>query len=99
MTTIKRISTLFLLLLTSYCFAATISDTTIIKSHLTAITKTGKYRTYKNIDQLNKTANYIKTVFTQFADSTFIQEYIVNGQVYKNVICSCKLPQSSANLK
>lgn len=76
------------LLLTTYCFARTISDTTIIKSHLTAITKTEKFRTYKNIDQLNKTADYIKTVFSQYADSVFFQEYSVNGQVYKNVICS-----------
>lgn len=74
--------------MTGYCFAMTISDTTIIKSHLTAITKTGKFRTYKNIDQLNKTADYIKTVFSQYSDSIFVQEYSVNGKVYKNVICS-----------
>lgn len=55
---------------------------------MTAITKTGKFRTYKNIDQLNKTADYIKAVFNQYSDSVFIQEYSVNGQVYKNVICS-----------
>lgn len=85
---LKLISTFTFSILTSYCFATTISDTTIIKSHLTAITKTGKFRTYKNIDQLNKTADYIKTVFNQYSDSVFIQEYSVNGQVYKNVICS-----------
>ncbi len=84
----KLIATLFLLLVTTYCFATTFSDTTIIKSHLTAITKTGKFRTYKNIDQLNKTADYIKTVFSQYSDSIFVQEYSVDGQVYKNVICS-----------
>jgi Zn-dependent M28 family amino/carboxypeptidase len=64
------------------------SDTAIIKSHLAAITKTGQFRTYKNIEQLNKTADYIKTVFNQYTDSVSIQEYSVNGQVYKNVICS-----------
>jgi hypothetical protein len=73
---------------TGYSFATTISDTTIIKTHLTVITKTGQFRTYKNIDQLNKTADYIKTIFNQYADSVFIQEYAVNGQVYKNVIGS-----------
>lgn len=88
MTTQKNISTLILLLVESYCFATTISDTTVIKSHLTAITKTEKFRTYNNIDQLNKTADYIKFVFNQYSDSVFIQEYSVNGQVYKNVICS-----------
>lgn len=85
---LKLISTFTFLLVTSYCFATTVSDTTIIKSHLTAITKTGKFRTYKNIDQLNKTAEYIKTVFSQYSDSIYVQEYTVNGQSYKNVICS-----------
>jgi hypothetical protein len=85
---LKLIATFTFILMTSYCFATTIADTTIIKSHLTSITKTGEFRTYKNIDQLNKTAEYIKSVFSQYSDSIFIQEYSVNGQVYKNVICS-----------
>lgn len=76
------------LLLTSYCFATKLSDTTTIKSHFTAITKTGRYRTYKNIDQLNKTADYIKSIFSQYSDSIFVQEYSVHGYIYKNVICS-----------
>lgn len=84
----KFLSIFTFLLLTSYCFSTTVSDTTLIKSHLTAITKTGRFRTYKNIDQLNKTAEYIKSVFIQYSDSVFIQEYNVHGQVYKNVICS-----------
>lgn len=78
----------FLLILTSYCFGSTLSDTSVINSHLKAITKTAKYRNYKNINQLNKTAEYIKTIFKQYSDSIFIQEYSVNGIIYKNVICS-----------
>ena len=88
MTIHKYLATLFFLFVTSYCYASTISDTTIIKKHLTVLTKTGNFRTHTNIEQLDATADYIKTVFTQFADSVFIQEYTVNGQVYKNVICS-----------
>lgn len=84
----KFIAAFTFLLLSCFCLAANNSDTTVMKSHLTALTKTGKFRTYKNIDQLNKTADYIKSVFSQYADSTFVQEYLVNGQVYKNVICS-----------
>ena len=76
------------LLLAGYCFGNPISDTTLIKIHLTAITKTEQFRNHKNIDQLNKTANYIQSVFGQYSDSVYFQEYIVNGQVYKNVICS-----------
>lgn len=88
MNVIRKGSIALLLLLANYSYGTAIADTTIIKSHLTAITKTGKFRTYKNIDQLNQTAAYIKTVFEQYADSVFIQEYLVNGQIYKNVICS-----------
>lgn len=87
MTFAKYLSALIFLLLTSYCFAIN-SDTSIIKSHLRSIAKTGKFRTYKNIDQLNNTADYIRAVFAQYADSVYFQEYFVNGQVYKNVICS-----------
>ena len=83
---------LFLIILSSfltrYCFAATFSDTVLIKSNLAIITKTGNFRNYKNIDQLNKTAEYIKSVFSQYSDSICIQEYLVNGEIYRNVICS-----------
>jgi Zn-dependent M28 family amino/carboxypeptidase len=84
----KNILIIYFIFITSYCFGNPISDTTLIKYHLTAITKTGSFRTHKNIDQLNKTADYIRTVFEKSSDSIFIQEYIANGQVYKNVICS-----------
>ncbi len=84
----KYLLTLIFLLVTTHCFATPASDTTIIKSHLTAITKTLHFRNYKNIAQLNKTAEYISTVFQQYSDSIRIQEYAVNGQIYKNVICS-----------
>jgi Zn-dependent M28 family amino/carboxypeptidase len=84
----KFIAAFTFLLFSCFCLAGNNSDTTVMKSHLTALTKTGEFRTYKNIDQLNKTADYIKSVFSQYADSTFVQEYLVNGQVYKNVICS-----------
>lgn len=64
------------------------SDTTIIKKHLTVITKTKGYRTHKDLTQLNQTADYIQTVFREYADTVFVQEYLVNGEIYKNVICS-----------
>lgn len=68
--------------------ALSISDTTIIKNHLALITKTDGYRTYDNIDLLNKTANYIQSVFKQYSDSVSFQNYAANGLEYKNVICS-----------
>ena len=84
----KYLPVIILLLSANCCCASTLSDTTMIKAHLTTITKTKQYRTYDLIDQLNKTADYIKSVFSLYSDSIFIQAYSVNGQIYKNVICS-----------
>lgn len=64
------------------------SNTTIIESHLIALTKTENYRNCDNIDLLNKTADYIKDVFKQFTDCVSVQEYLVEGETYKNIICS-----------
>lgn len=84
----KLIASILLILSPSFGGAMIPSDTTIIKSHLTVLTKTKGFRTYTNIDLLNKTADYIQTVFGNYSDSVSVQEYSVNGQVYKNVICS-----------
>ncbi|MBI1837030.1 MAG: M28 family peptidase, partial [Flavobacteriia bacterium] len=84
----KYIFTLILLFIVSYSYSKNTSDTAIIKLHLNAITKTEKPRTYKNNEQLNKTADYIKSIFNQYSDSVYFQEYTVNGQTYKNVICA-----------
>lgn len=74
-------------LLASFCHAGT-SDTNIIKSHLTAITKTEGFRNYKNLEELNRTADYIHQVFREYTDSASVQEYTVNGKLYKNLIAS-----------
>lgn len=76
-----------LLALLSFCCSAN-SDTTIIRSHLIALTKTERSRTYYNVQQLNQTAAYIEKVFKQYADSVWIQEYPANGNIYRNVVCS-----------
>lgn len=59
-----------------------------VKKHLTALTQTPKFRNHKNVDQLNEIGEYIHQNFKTYADSTGFQEYKVDGQVYKNVICS-----------
>jgi len=76
------------LLTISFSRASTTADTNLIKSHLTILTKTNQFRTFDHIDQLNKTADYIKSVFSKYADSVSIQEYQTDGRTYKNVICS-----------
>lgn len=64
------------------------SDTNWIKSHLTEITKTKGYRQFTNVDLLNKTAEYIFSDFSKYADTNYYQEFKVNGLTYRNVICS-----------
>jgi hypothetical protein len=85
---IRLISILLFSLFASYSSAGVISDTSIIKSHLITITKSEKFRNHINVEQLDRTAEYIRSVFAQYADSVFIQEYTVKGRVYKNVIGS-----------
>ena len=64
------------------------SDTSLIKSHLKILTKTPRFRNHNNIDQLNLTADYIKTIFEKSSDSVSVQEYNVDQKTYKNIICS-----------
>ena len=63
------------------------ADEARIVQHLKAITKTDGYRNYKNISQLNNTAEYIHSVFSQYSDTVSYQPYKVDGVTYKNVVC------------
>ena len=63
------------------------ADSLLIVQHLKTITKTNGYRNYKNISLLNQTAEYIFSVFSQYADTVFYQPYQVEGVTYKNVVC------------
>lgn len=78
---------LFLLLVTNSAFSQ-FSDTVIIRNHLEKITKTQEFRNYKNVEQLNKIADYIYQHFHKYTDSVSFQEFEVEGKTYKNVICS-----------
>lgn len=64
------------------------TDSTLVKKHVVALTKTPKYRNSENVDQLDSIANYIKNDFAKYCDSVSFQEFKVDGKVYKNVIAS-----------
>lgn len=64
------------------------SDTALIITQLKNITKTAGYRNHSNLDQLNSTAEYIRSTFRKSSDSVSFQEYTVDQKIYKNVICS-----------
>ena len=63
------------------------SDSALIVQHLTTITKTEGYRNYRNIPLLNQTAEYIFSVFSQYADTTYYQSYQIRDKTYMNVVC------------
>lgn len=64
------------------------ADTSRIRLHLRAITKTTGFRTHKDTALLNKTAEYIRIIFSLHSDSHSVQTYKAGGMEYKNVICS-----------
>lgn len=74
------------LLIVIYSTAQTSADTILIRQHLYKITQTEQFRNYKNVDELNRAADYIRSVFLQYADSVYVQEYAVDGTIYKNII-------------
>jgi len=61
-------------------------DTLSIRKHLNKIIKTEKPRNYRNIETLNRVANYIYRVFNKYSDTVYYQPFTVNGKTYKNVI-------------
>jgi Zn-dependent M28 family amino/carboxypeptidase len=65
-----------------------ISDTIQIKKDMDSIVKTPEYRNYKNIQSLNKVANYIKHQFKTISDSVTEQCFYSGDTQYKNIICS-----------
>jgi Zn-dependent M28 family amino/carboxypeptidase len=77
-----------ILFLINCIFANAQTDTIVIKQHLINITKSTVYRNYRNIEELNKIANYIFNDFKKYSDSVYFQEYKINDKTYKNVICT-----------
>jgi Zn-dependent M28 family amino/carboxypeptidase len=63
------------------------SDSLRIEQHLKTITKTEDSRDSKNIPLLNQTAEYIFSIFSQYADTTYYQPFQVYGETYMNIVC------------
>lgn len=64
------------------------TDTVAMRGHLKFLTQGPGYRNYRNPDQLNKIASYIYEHYSLYADTVYYQEFVVDGQGYKNVIAS-----------
>lgn len=64
------------------------TDSVLVLNHLKNLTQLPNFRNYKNVDQLNSVANYIKENFSKYSDSVSFQEFKVGNETFKNVICS-----------
>ncbi len=69
-------------------YSVPLVDTQRIESYLRILTQTDTYRTHNNIPQLDQTAAYIQSVFSQYSPHVNVQEYTVNRKWYKNVSAS-----------
>jgi hypothetical protein len=77
-----------------YCsFSQT--DTLRLSNHLKKITETSDFRHFMNPHILDQVAEYIKNELENSADSVYYQEFTVNGTVYKNVIASYGIKNTS----
>lgn len=68
-----------------------------IISDLNAIINTSKPRNSVNVDILDEVADYIKGEFEKTSDKVEFQEFEVDGNIYKNVICSFG-PENAARI-
>ena len=64
------------------------SDKERVVRHLTTITKTEGFRSFGNVSLLNQIAEYIFSVFSQYADTVYYQPYQPLGydETYMNVV-------------
>ena len=62
------------------------ADTTRLLTHLQQLTQTPDFRTHTNTTQLNATSSYIFATLQKHCDTSYYQEYQVNGKTYRNVI-------------
>jgi len=63
------------------------SDSVRIVHHLKKITKTDGFRNCRNVPLLNETAEYIFSIFSQYADTAYYQPYQAIDETYMNVVC------------
>lgn len=71
-----------------FCVNGQISDSTILKKHVDEICSEKTYRSYQNIEELNRVAKYLFDQMLLCSDSVKYQPYKINDTEFKNVICS-----------
>jgi hypothetical protein len=78
-----------------FCSVFGQTDTLRLSNHLKKITETSDFRHFMNPHILDQVAEFIKIELENSADSVYYQEFTVNGTVYKNVIASYGMKNTS----
>jgi Zn-dependent M28 family amino/carboxypeptidase len=87
---------IFLFTLLFYpCLIGAQSNTDTLRKHVVRLSTFPYARTQKNIETLNKAANYIHQYFSKSSEHVVFQNYELNHIIYKNIIASFGPPQGS----
>jgi hypothetical protein len=65
-----------------------LSDTILLRKHVTSLLSTGGFRNYLDTSSLNKAAEYIRQEFLKISEKVNYQSFRIKGREYKNVLCS-----------
>lgn len=68
-------------------------DVQSIKDHVVNLCEIEGYRKYDNLKGLNEAADYILKEFSEKGNKAFFQEYMADGNTYKNVIAQYGNPE------
>lgn len=63
------------------------ADSQKLKSHVVFLASLDPARNYRSITSLNRAAAYIKAEFEPYCEEAEYQNFAVDGNEYKNVIC------------
>lgn len=67
--------------------AAVAADSKKLESHVVFLATLDPARNYRNISSLNRAAKYIQEQFQPYCEQVEFQNFAVDGNEYKNVIC------------
>lgn len=91
-----KMKTLFLVMLlgSSYLYSQNTTSLKSIEQDLVFLTSLESPRNYRNLESLNKVADYLQRELSLVCDSVGFQSFQVQGKTYKNIIGSIGLRHS-----
>lgn len=75
-------------ILSATVMAQPAADSSRLRDHVQWLTHTEKPRSFNNLPALDSVAIQLYRIFSLYSDSVHMQEFRVNGRIYRNVIAS-----------